>query len=195
MEEAMSLHEDNDLDARRARQREANRRWLAKPGNREKSNAAGRQWRATPRGRARVKEREQNRTDESLARHKETGQQWRAAQTAEDKERRREAARRRRQEEPEKQREVQRRYDLKRGYGMTHEDYDALLYRQNLGCAICGRRPEKRALAVDHCHETGRVRGLLCHKCNPGIGIFCDDPALLLKAADYLLKANLKNHG
>lgn len=191
----MPLHEDDlgPRDARLARQREANRRWLAKSGNREKSNAAGRRWRATPEGRTRVKELDQSRTEESRERHKETGQQWRAAQSAKDKERRREAARRRRAEQKEQVRETQRRYDLKRGYGMTPEEYDALVRQQNAGCAICGRGPEKRLLAVDHCHRTGKVRGLLCHKCNPGIGIFCDDPELLRKAASYLEQHKLSD--
>lgn len=74
-------------------------------------------------------------------------------------------------------------------YNMTPEDYTAMLKEQFGGCAICKRHPqEKRRLAVDHCHTTGRVRGLLCAPCNVSLGAFDDDPRRLLEAAKYLLK-------
>jgi hypothetical protein len=71
---------------------------------------------------------------------------------------------------------------------MTLDDYDAMLAAQSGGCAICGTPPsvDGRALAVDHCHATGLVRGLLCRACNQGLGIFADDPQRLRKAANYL---------
>ena len=75
---------------------------------------------------------------------------------------------------------------LKR-YGMTVAEYDEMLSSQGGGCAVCGRRPDgRRRLAVDHEHGTGRPRGLLCTRCNRGIGLFEDDPALLAHAASYL---------
>jgi len=61
---------------------------------------------------------------------------------------------------------------LKRKYGITLEQYDQMLEAQGGGCAICARAPGKQVLAVDHCHETGRVRALLCSGCNRSIGYY-----------------------
>ena len=59
--------------------------------------------------------------------------------------------------------------------------------KQEGRCAICGEEPStKRGLAIDHCHITGKVRGLLCHGCNIGIGSMKDSAVLLLKAIRYL---------
>ena len=78
---------------------------------------------------------------------------------------------------------------LRRKYGIALTEYDDLLEIQGNGCAICGMSPEEngRRLAVDHNHEMGEVRGLLCTNCNLGIGNFRDDPSLTSKATDYLL--------
>ncbi len=62
-------------------------------------------------------------------------------------------------------------------YGITVEQYDAMLRQQNGLCAICGRAPKRFRLAVDHDHETGEIRGLLCTRCNLGLGWFRDDPS------------------
>lgn len=77
--------------------------------------------------------------------------------------------------------------------GLTQEDYDRLLLQQNGACAICSGPPtgggpggQLSVFCVDHDHKTGRVRGLLCSKCNIGIGSLRDDPAILRTAADYL---------
>lgn len=75
----------------------------------------------------------------------------------------------------------------RRKYGLTLEDFDKLLAAQKGLCKIC-QQPMKPA-AVDHCHSTGRVRGLLCRKCNVGLGMFRDNPSLLRSAARYLGKA------
>lgn len=71
-------------------------------------------------------------------------------------------------------------------YGLTRQELDLLL-SQHDRCAICGS-PEwgRKGPQVDHCHETGRVRGILCSNCNQGLGRFGDDPALLRAAAGYL---------
>ena len=76
---------------------------------------------------------------------------------------------------------------LRVAYNMTGEDYEYRLIFQNRRCAICGwyhREDEK--LVVDHSHETGQVRGLLCHKCNVGIGMLKDNLTVLRSAVDYL---------
>jgi len=81
------------------------------------------------------------------------------------------------------------RSNLKNKYGLTFEDYEAMLERQSGGCAICGTTEVRGfgdRLAVDHCHDTNTVRGILCGNCNRGIGNFNHDPALLLAAAGYL---------
>lgn len=74
-----------------------------------------------------------------------------------------------------------------RRYGLTVEQYDEMLERQGHVCGICGKGPSgKRRLAVDHDHETGGVRGLLCGECNMGIGKFKDDPELLRAALRWV---------
>jgi Autographiviridae endonuclease VII len=83
-------------------------------------------------------------------------------------------------------RRAQRRmYDLKTKYGMSVEDYDAMLLRQGGVCSICKRHP-RQTLIVDHCHKTRKVRGLLCHKCNVALGFYHDDPRLTREATVYL---------
>jgi hypothetical protein len=74
-------------------------------------------------------------------------------------------------------------------YGLSLEDWDHMLEVQGARCAICGTDDPgngNKAFAVDHDARTGAVRGLLCVKCNRGLGHFADDPARLRSAADYL---------
>lgn len=71
-----------------------------------------------------------------------------------------------------------------RKYGLTVEEVEALLVSTTV-CQICGREVN---LYIDHCHETGRVRGLLCLQCNTSLGNFNDDVALLHRAIEYLSK-------
>ena len=71
-----------------------------------------------------------------------------------------------------------------RRYGLSLDDYRAMLTRQGNACAIC-RKPNAH-LCIDHCHATGRVRGLLCNKCNTGLGCYDDDPGLMEAATAYL---------
>ena len=77
-----------------------------------------------------------------------------------------------------------RKYNLKR-YGLTLEDYISLLNSQGNKCAICGGS-DSRALNVDHDHQTGRIRGLLCTKCNTALGLLDEDTCCLRAALKYL---------
>lgn len=78
---------------------------------------------------------------------------------------------------------------LLRKYGITLEEYDRLYEKQSGVCAIC-HLPQSSTrnsrLCVDHDHQTGEVRGLLCSDCNRGIGLLKDDYRILNNAADYL---------
>jgi hypothetical protein len=78
-----------------------------------------------------------------------------------------------------------------RRYGLTEADWDTLLIAQAGRCGICrGETPGgKGRWHIDHCHATGKVRGLLCHHCNVGLGNFKDDPDLLRTAIAYLAGA------
>ncbi len=76
-------------------------------------------------------------------------------------------------------------------YGLSTERYAAMFLEQKGLCAVCHKPPpDKRKLAVDHCHATGHVRALLCHSCNGGLGLFRDDPERLYAAALYLEQFN-----
>lgn len=79
-------------------------------------------------------------------------------------------------------------YARKAKYGITNAEYQALAIKQQGLCAICGGPPTKKrlSLAVDHCHSTGIIRGLLCDLCNRGLGQFKDSIELLEKALRYL---------
>lgn len=91
--------------------------------------------------------------------------------------------------------ETMRHYGLRRYYGMSMAEYVEMFSRQNGKCAICGnpensvdRRGNVKSLAVDHCHETGAVRELLCYSCNSMLGQAKDNEKVLLAGADYLRK-------
>lgn len=78
-------------------------------------------------------------------------------------------------------------YWLKHEYGITLEEYNQLLLAQNNACAICKRtEPTGYNWHVDHCHTKGSIRGLLCSKCNQGLGLFEDNLAVLKEAIKYL---------
>lgn len=83
----------------------------------------------------------------------------------------------------------QTRYKL---YGLTPRQYKRMLEEQSYVCAICGQTNKGRKLVIDHDHYTGRVRGLLCHLCNSGLGMFLDDVRLLSHAIVYLEDAEYK---
>lgn len=79
----------------------------------------------------------------------------------------------------------ERRARLAQKYGLTLEAFEAMLREQGQVCAICRMAPDTPPV-VDHCHETGVVRGILCVTCNAGLGMFKDDPVRLSAALAYL---------
>lgn len=88
---------------------------------------------------------------------------------------------------PDKVKKIRQRSKLKEKYDVSIEEYE-LLYKEQAGhCYLCLQIPKRnRALNVDHCHTTGRVRKLLCDKCNMALGLINDDKELLLKMVNYL---------
>ena len=90
-----------------------------------------------------------------------------------------------------KRKKYHRKKRLMENFGITVEEYDNMLASQGGKCAICGTdKPYSNGriknFLVDHCHETGQIRGLLCHNCNVGLGNFKDDSRILFKALTYL---------
>ena len=87
---------------------------------------------------------------------------------------------------------INRRAKLKKAFGLTVEQYDAMLESQGHKCALCeSKSPGGRGrFVVDHCHESGRIRGLLCNLCNVGLGALSDSSKLLRKAISYLEKSD-----
>lgn len=83
---------------------------------------------------------------------------------------------------------------LFRRYGLTLDDYNRMLAEQGGGCAICKRPPRGKTLGqrlyVDHCHDTGKIRGLLCPGCNTALGQYRHDIETLMRAIAYLERAN-----
>lgn len=75
---------------------------------------------------------------------------------------------------------------LRSKFGITEADYQTMAAAQGYVCAICEGAEHGASLAVDHCHETGVIRGLLCRGCNVSLGCFRDSEAILLRAIEYL---------
>ena len=84
--------------------------------------------------------------------------------------------------------EIRNKY-YKRVFGITEDEFKAMVKRQKNSCAVC-KEPidmeDKYSFNIDHCHDTGKVRGILCSKCNRGIGFFNNSEQRLLSAARYL---------
>ena len=76
-----------------------------------------------------------------------------------------------------------RRNGKKHGYSIDQKEYNNFLLIQNNRCAIC---KEEKDLVIDHCHKTGKVRGLLCNTCNVGLGMLKDSPDIIRAASQYL---------
>lgn len=89
-----------------------------------------------------------------------------------------------------KHRSALRRCELKRKYKITPEIYARLLSDQNGVCAICSKAQDsfQKVFAVDHSHSTGRIRGLLCSRCNTSLGLIRENHSVALKMAEYIIK-------
>jgi hypothetical protein len=149
---------------RKKRQRARVKRWRV--ANSEKVRAQSAKWRAAN------LQKVKNYHKQNPEKHKATVAKWRA-------------------KNPERVKKILQNAKLKR-YGITFEQYTKLSVTQNGVCAIC-RKPETwiqkgtlSLLSVDHDHVTSKVRGLLCHSCNVGLGHFKDDALTLRAAASYL---------
>lgn len=75
---------------------------------------------------------------------------------------------------------------LKREYNITFMDYEKMFIKQKGVCKICERPSKPKLLAVDHNHETGKIRGLLCSQCNTALGLLQDNSSICIRAAKYL---------
>lgn len=92
-----------------------------------------------------------------------------------------------RERHKERDRQKSRLNHVRKLYGLTAEEYETLRAAQENRCAICKKEPHnRRRLHVDHCHTTGKVRALLCHYCNVGIGALREDPEIFRQAIMYL---------
>jgi hypothetical protein len=85
-------------------------------------------------------------------------------------------------------RHIKKDQDLRKGYGISLEEFNTKLAEQDHSCKICGTHQQtlKRSLCVDHCHKTGTIRGLLCDLCNRSLGLLKDNKEILKKAVAYL---------
>lgn len=167
-----------DPEVRREKEREHKRKWRAE--NPEKSRASVKKY---------------------VAEHKEERREYMRAYGPEwfqkNKEKKRESSRKWRTNNPEKVRAQKEKWKasggkfysmLKTLYKISREEYDQMFETQKGCCAICGVHQDDhfRSLSVDHNHETGKVRGLLCGQCNVGMGNLRDDVHILQKAIAYL---------
>lgn len=86
--------------------------------------------------------------------------------------------------------------NLKRVFNLSREEYNAILLEQEERCKICKKHVSEftKELAVDHCHKTNKVRGLLCSSCNTGIGHFKDNVELMNEGIKYLQNSKLKDN-
>ena len=145
-------------------------------------------WRkANPERSREIKSRWRN---ENRERKNEMERSRRAANIEHERARARDYARRYRAEHPEKSRLSTRASHMKAKYGISIEMYEAMYRAQGGICACCGRVPTTRhPLVIDHAHDTGVVRGLLCRWCNIALGHLGDTEDGVARAVDYLRKA------
>ena len=157
----------------RNREKELERQRLVKQkkraADREANNAYIREWNAKNKDRINEKRRERRKNDPVY------------------REKQRERGRNKYKKSIDKHRNTM----LKNKYGISLDEYQQMYSSQEGKCGICDTvRPNngRGGLVVDHCHDKGHIRGLLCAKCNTGLGQFRDDTGLLQKAIDYLTR-------
>ena len=153
-------------------------------------NQYGRKWHEA--NKEKVKEKNRKYYKENPEKMKERVKKWREENPEKEKKR----AKKWREENPgyqkkwrEENLEKVKEYDRSRTiqqYGISLDTYNKILEHQGGGCAICGTPPNGRSLAVDHCHETSKVRGLLCSDCNTSIGKLGDTAENVQRAVRYL---------
>jgi hypothetical protein len=186
----MTEDEKSPEELRRLRKNERSRKWRLE--NPQKSRDAQRAWRQQNRDKANAYKREwhaRNRDKKNA-----TNRAWREANA----ETQAEYFRKYREDNRELLRTRQREYYLAnreryqeqmraKRYGLAPGEFDAMLAAQNGRCAICRTRtPGGKGWAVDHCHDEGHVRGILCPQCNTGIGLLRHDSEILRAALAYL---------
>lgn len=150
----------------RKTQAEYSRKWRAK--NPERAREHARKW---------------------LAKNPEKSKEYGLTYLQKNKERRYAQTAQWKKDNPDKVAISERRHALKRKYGLTVEQYEALSAAQNHSCAICKTHRDtqrKGNLVVDHCHDSSAVRGLLCNDCNRALGLFRDSSDNVARAAKYL---------
>jgi hypothetical protein len=157
---------------------------------RTERNAYKLKWALQNIDRVRAQKRESARRARAAAPEKmrEATQRWREQHPEKARLSRNASMRRWAKLNPEEKRARDRHEHYRRKYGITTPDYEALLSKQSGVCAICSKPPGRIRLAVDHCHQTKKVRGLLCLRCNTTVGILEKRADVLPLAAAYLDK-------
>ncbi len=168
--------------AQLARKKETAKRWRA--ANPEKSRETSKRFKAKNRVTVNERQRQLRAEDPSrVAKARQACRRWRSTNLEYAREKNRQYS----ASDPERRKRKGWLWRLKK-YGLTEAAYNAMLAEQGGVCGIC-RRARLQAgykLAVDHCHTTGKVRGILCTNCNTAIGKMRESPTLLRAAADYL---------
>ena len=153
--------------------------WYAK--NKEKRIAKHKEWLANNKEKVAETQKKwlKNRTPEQLEKARARGKRW------DDKNRERINSEFKERYSSKKRREIH----LKSKFGLTQECWDAMFEMQGKVCAICKTADpcSSKGWHTDHCHNTGKVRGILCAHCNHVLGRAFDNPATLRNAADYLI--------
>lgn len=175
--------EETEIDERKRKRLESQRRYREK--NRELLNEKNRRYRKENKETVEISRQRwiENNPEKAIESHRNRQQRY--------KERNAEKIKIRQKLWYDANRERYRENTLKRKYSINLEDYDKMLQEQKSCCAICSAKVEEErdnVLVVDHNHLTGEVRGLLCHKCNTGLGLFRDNQGYLLEAVEYLRK-------
>jgi Recombination endonuclease VII len=153
-------------DERKARRREYDRQWRA--ANKDKIRAAQKKWAATPEGKSKRAEIDKRWRENNPERRAQFTREYHRANKTAILER-------------------NKWYKIERQFGLTREQWLAILEAQGGKCAACGATdPGGRGWQTDHCQAAGHIRGILCLHCNTGIGLAKENPATLQAWINYL---------